>query len=140
MNLRNWDNLGKGPVTEQIYVHSKLVIADDRCAILGSANINDRSLLGDRDSEIALYIKDSTPAQMEIPGGKKTQVSKGIHNLRVKLWRKHFGLASGNLGKIGSAKDVYDHLKGGEMAAWLPFEEAFWRTDEERKKKNSEGE
>lgn len=42
------------PITEQIYVHSKLLIVDDRKMIVGSANINDRSLLGTRDSEIAV--------------------------------------------------------------------------------------
>lgn len=42
------------PVTEQIYVHSKLLIVDDTKIIVGSANINDRSLLGHRDSEIAV--------------------------------------------------------------------------------------
>lgn len=41
------------PVSEQIYVHSKLMVVDDEVVILGSANINDRSLLGHRDSEIA---------------------------------------------------------------------------------------
>ena len=32
-----------GPVTEMVYVHSKLIIADDCRMIIGSANINDRS-------------------------------------------------------------------------------------------------
>jgi phospholipase D1/2 len=44
-------------VTELIYVHSKLLIADDQLVICGSANINDRSMLGKRDSEIAVVIK-----------------------------------------------------------------------------------
>jgi phosphatidylserine/phosphatidylglycerophosphate/cardiolipin synthase-like enzyme len=38
----------------QIYVHSKLMIIDDCMALIGSANINDRSLLGSRDSEVWL--------------------------------------------------------------------------------------
>lgn len=36
----------------QVYVHSKIMIVDDRYALIGSANINDRSLLGSRDSEV----------------------------------------------------------------------------------------
>lgn len=44
-------------MTELIYVHSKLLIADDLTVICGSANINDRSLLGSRDSEIAVVIQ-----------------------------------------------------------------------------------
>lgn len=34
------------------------MIVDDKKVILGSANINDRSLLGERDSEIAILIED----------------------------------------------------------------------------------
>ena len=45
-------------MTEIIYVHSKLMIVDDRRCIIGSANINDRSLLGNRDSEIACIIEE----------------------------------------------------------------------------------
>lgn len=45
------------PVSEIIYVHSKLMIVDDLFIIVGSANINDRSMLGKRDSEIAVFIK-----------------------------------------------------------------------------------
>ena len=51
--------MSKGPVTEMVYIHSKLMIVDDRRMIIGSANINDRSQLGKRDSEIALLIEDS---------------------------------------------------------------------------------
>ena len=32
------------------------MIVDDHYVILGSANINDRSMLGSRDSELAVYI------------------------------------------------------------------------------------
>ena len=42
------------PVTEIVYVHSKLMITDDKYALIGSANINDRSMVGDRDSEVAV--------------------------------------------------------------------------------------
>lgn len=45
-------------VTEELYIHGKLLIADDRIVIMGSANLNDRSQCGDRDSEIALMVDD----------------------------------------------------------------------------------
>jgi phospholipase D1/2 len=38
------------PTTEIVYLHSKLMIVDDRRLIIGSANINDRSMRGGRDS------------------------------------------------------------------------------------------
>ena len=37
-----------------IYVHSKLMIVDDDYIIIGSANINQRSMAGSRDTEIAM--------------------------------------------------------------------------------------
>lgn len=53
-------------VTEELYIHAKLLIADDRVVIMGSANLNDRSQCGDRDSEIAMMIadKDMIPSRM----------------------------------------------------------------------------
>ena len=45
------------PVTEILYIHSKLIIIDEDRLLIGSANINDRSLLGDRDSEIAVLVQ-----------------------------------------------------------------------------------
>ncbi|KAI2664540.1 Phospholipase D2 [Labeo rohita] len=56
--LRTHSELTQSPVTELIYVHSKALIADDRCYIIGSANINDRSMLGSRDSELAVLVED----------------------------------------------------------------------------------
>lgn len=55
--LRTHSILNNEPITELIYVHSKLMIVDDRIVICGSANINDRSLLGKRDSEVAVIIQ-----------------------------------------------------------------------------------
>ena len=37
-----------------IYVHAKGMIVDDEYVIVGSANINQRSLAGSRDTEIAM--------------------------------------------------------------------------------------
>lgn len=55
--LRNHAVLNGDLISELIYVHSKLLIVDDRLVICGSANINDRSMIGKRDSEVALLIE-----------------------------------------------------------------------------------
>lgn len=34
------------PKSEIVYVHSKFMIVDDKYAVMGSANINDRSMNG----------------------------------------------------------------------------------------------
>ena len=76
------------PVTEIVYVHSKLMIVDDRYVLMGSANINDRSLLGDRDSEIALVIDDHKKIQSRL-GGKTIEASEFAYSLRMHLFREH---------------------------------------------------
>ena len=75
------------PCTEQLYVHSKLAIFDDRVAILGSANINDRSLMGSRDSEVCLVVEDE-----EFYAIDGMRVGKRVSELRMKLWREHMDL------------------------------------------------
>jgi len=55
-------------VAEQIYVHSKLLIVDDRVVICGSANINDRSLSGNRDSEVCVLLETSGDMETPPPG------------------------------------------------------------------------
>ena len=47
-------------VTENVYVHSKTLVVDDRSVIIGSANINDRSMLGNRDSEMCVVMEDDS--------------------------------------------------------------------------------
>lgn len=95
LNLRNWSVLDGRPVTEQIYVHSKLLIADDRVAVLGSANINDRSQLGNRDSELAVIVRDDEQKSVNLDGVKPVMVSSCVNGLRVRLWKKLFGLMGG---------------------------------------------
>ena len=58
VGARNHELFNNQPKTEIIYIHSKFMIVDDKYMIIGSANINDRSLLGQRDSELAMVIQD----------------------------------------------------------------------------------
>lgn len=67
------------------------MIADDRVVICGSANLNDRSQLGDHDSEIAVIIEDFTPVQSSMNGQPWT-ASRFATSLRRELFRKHLGL------------------------------------------------
>lgn len=67
------------------------MIADDRIVICGSANINDKSLLGDRDSEIAVIVEDYTPIP-SVMDGKPFTASRFAASMRRELFRKHLGL------------------------------------------------
>ncbi|KAF9092887.1 hypothetical protein BGX27_001710, partial [Mortierella sp. AM989] len=78
-------------VTEQLYIHTKLMIVDDRIIICGSANLNDRSQLGYRDSEIAIYIEDTEMIQSTM-NGKPYLAGKLAHELRTDLFKEHLGL------------------------------------------------
>lgn len=73
------------PKSEIIYIHSKLMIVDDRQVIIGSANINDRSMLGTRDSEIAILIEDEDVFQSKM-GGKPFMVGRMPHAFRTQLF------------------------------------------------------
>lgn len=67
------DDLDTVADSKQVYVHSKLMIVDDRIAIAGSANFNGRSFLC--DSELSFIWED--PA--------------GVRSLRDRLWRQILG-------------------------------------------------
>lgn len=91
LNLRNHAVINGRPVTEQIYTHSKLLIADDRAALLGSANINDRSMLGGRDSEIAVIVAGGPTVLVPLDGEHAVPVSRVVHEFRTRLWKRIFG-------------------------------------------------
>ncbi|KAF2015063.1 phospholipase D/nuclease [Aaosphaeria arxii CBS 175.79] len=78
-------------VSEELYVHSKLLIADDQVVICGSANLNDRSQLGDHDSEIAIIIHDPQTVESYMDG-RPYRASKFATSLRREIFRKHLGL------------------------------------------------
>lgn len=94
-SLRNHSILDGSLVTELIYVHSKLLIADDKTVICGSANINDRSLLGKRDSEVAVLITDESFEDGKM-NGESYPCGIFAGSLRKHLFREHLGLLSDN--------------------------------------------
>ncbi|CAN1848877.1 Phospholipase D beta 1 [Linum perenne] len=68
-----------------IYVHSKGMIVDDEYVIIGSANINQRSMEGARDTEIAMgaYQPQHTWAR------KQRNPLGQIYGYRMSLWAEH---------------------------------------------------
>ncbi|SUP80543.1 phospholipase D-like domain-containing protein [Yersinia wautersii] len=96
LNLRDHAKINGMAVTEQIYVHSKLMIVDDRYVLVGSANINDRSLMGDRDSELAVLISDTAHSYHDLDGsGIAAPTRNFARELRQNAWRKWLGSAAG---------------------------------------------
>lgn len=90
-SLRNHSVLDSNPITELIYVHSKLLIVDDKTVIIGSANINDRSMLGKRDSEVAVVITDEAFEDGKM-NGESFPCGVYAGHLRKHLFQEHLGL------------------------------------------------
>lgn len=127
LNLRNWAKIGQNVVTEQIYIHSKLMVVDDRFALLGSANVNDRSLLGERDSEIAVLVIDTNTGQCDVGTGSKKPVRTFARDLRMGVWKKIFGIT----GNVRPAS----HLR---QAIEQPANPASWHAIQKQAKANAE--
>jgi phospholipase D1/2 len=89
--LRTHGMLPNGkPATEIVYVHSKMMIVDDKVALIGSANINDRSMMGSRDSELAVVVEDTKKVESKM--GCNWYVANDFsHSLRVRCFQQIFG-------------------------------------------------
>ncbi|BGP36940.1 hypothetical protein JCM10449v2_000843 [Rhodotorula kratochvilovae] len=93
-------------VTEELYIHSKVLIVDDQRVLIGSANINDRSLLGDHDSEIACVYEDFDDLIDSRMNGKPVKVSRFAATLRRQLYKDHLGLAPAEMCPPGGSEPV----------------------------------
>ncbi|XP_053600044.1 phospholipase D2 isoform X2 [Plodia interpunctella] len=128
--LRTHSVLDGEPITELVYVHSKLLIADDKTIICGSANINDRSMIGKRDSELAVLIQDEqyTDGTMN---GSAFPCGKVAGALRKRLFREHLGLTEVELGRAGFSVDdpccdhFYNMWKNTSTQNTAVYEEVF---------------
>lgn len=91
-SLRKWSTIGPDAklVTEQLYVHAKLMIVDDRSCVIGSANINERSMNGNRDSEVAVIIRDNDLVKSKM-NTKEYYAGRFPLELRQRLMREHLG-------------------------------------------------
>lgn len=78
-------------VQEELYIHAKLLIADDKTVICGSSNINDRSQLGSHDSELAIVMQDTKILESTMDG-QPFHAGHHAATLRRHLWREHLGL------------------------------------------------
>jgi phospholipase D1/2 len=90
-SLRNHGVFNGLPRTEIIYIHSKLMIVDDLYVICGSANINDRSMKGSRDSEFAVLIKEKR-SEISVMNNKRFKAAKFATSLRKALMAEHLGI------------------------------------------------
>lgn len=95
-----------------VKVHSKVLIVDDRIAIIGSANLNNRSLGLDSECNLALE------------GDPGSATERAVTALRDRLLSEHLGLPEGVLAAEidtqGSLIDAIERLRG-EARSLRPF-------------------
>ncbi|TKD53258.1 phospholipase D-like domain-containing protein [Sphingomonas baiyangensis] len=103
------------PVTRNgcdIYVHAKIMIADDKVLRVGSANMNNRSM--GLDSECDVLIEAETP-----------DIAATIAAIRDDLLAEHLGVApeavAETLAKTGSLLQTVERLRG-DGRTLVPFE------------------
>ena len=89
-------------VQEELYIHAKLLIADDRVVICGSSNLNDRSQLGKHDSELSIVMEDTRMIETTMDG-KPYQAGYHAATLRRHVWREHLGMIEAQ--ELDASKD-----------------------------------
>lgn len=99
-----------------VYVHAKGMIVDDEYIILGSANINERSMAGSRDTEIAMgaYQPHHTWSN------KKRHPLGQVYGYRMSLWAEHLGLVD-NLFKEPGSLDCVKSVNKIAEDNWKKF-------------------
>lgn len=78
-----WADLAHANQRNQIYLHNKTMIVDDNIMINGSTNLTERSMKGDRDTELNIL-------QMPTPG-QEQKCQEKIYQTRYELWKNYFG-------------------------------------------------
>ena len=67
-------------------------VVDDSRALISSANLNDRSLLGDRDSELGVLIADAVPPVAKNEAAGEATADGVVRDMRLRLWAEHLGM------------------------------------------------
>lgn len=91
-----------------VYVHSKFLCVDDARAIVGSANINERSMSGGRDSEVALLCT---------PGDSNDTT---LRDFRCRLMAEHAGGTASDWARM-SAPDALAELWRRAKLNWAAY-------------------
>eukprot|EP01065_Artemidia_motanka_P014465 TRINITY_DN1839_c0_g1_i1.p1 TRINITY_DN1839_c0_g1~~TRINITY_DN1839_c0_g1_i1.p1 ORF type:complete len:1172 (+),score=237.19 TRINITY_DN1839_c0_g1_i1:99-3518(+) len=91
-----------------IYVHSKFLICDDEYVIVGSANINDRSMDGDRDTEICFGAWQPEFSKDRRMGTEVWPPNGHVHAFRLSLWCEHLCIwnSKGEAGYLETLQDA----------------------------------
>ena len=110
------------PVTEKgqdIYVHAKVVVVDDRFLRIGSSNLNNRSM--GLDTECDLALEDPSPS------GSDATMREVIAGIRNRLIAEHLGVQPDRFSAAleaegGSLVAAIERLRRNQGRSLVPFE------------------
>jgi phospholipase D1/2 len=131
-------------IQEELYIHGKVLIVDDRTVICGSSNLNDRSQIGVHDSELSIVMTDTKVLKSTMGG---VEYDAGCHaaTLRRYLWREHLGLLPPQ--ELDAAKDpnaqppnVPNDVQTGDTFDFVadPLSDEMWEMWTSRASRNTE--
>ncbi|KAG0646370.1 Phospholipase D1 [Hyphodiscus hymeniophilus] len=132
-------------IQEELYIHGKVLIVDDKTVICGSSNLNDRSQIGIHDSELSIVMTDEKTISSTM-AGEPYEAGQHAATLRRYLWREHLGLLepqSLDASKDPNAQppdvpnDPHDKHEGYEFVA-DPLSDELWEMWTSRASKNTE--
>ena len=104
--------LVRNTLRHPIYVHSKLMVVDDDYIVIGSANINQRSMAGERDTEICVgAFQPDHSISNGLPRGD-------IHTFRMALWSAHLGGHSDVFENPSSAECLMEYVREVTRKFW----------------------
>eukprot|EP00742_Colponemidia_sp_Colp-10_P001248 GILJ01001345.1.p1 GENE.GILJ01001345.1~~GILJ01001345.1.p1 ORF type:complete len:699 (+),score=124.87 GILJ01001345.1:44-2098(+) len=93
----------------QVFIHAKIMIIDDRVATIGSANFNDRSFLGDRDSEFGVVIRPAKTVS-GVMAGQPFVKGEFAKKFRMGLWEEHLGSSNMDAWEDLVSVEVFDKI------------------------------
>ena len=132
-------------IQEELYIHGKVLIVDDKTVICGSSNLNDRSQMGIHDSELSIVMTDTNTVETTMDG-EPYEAGHHAATLRRYLWREHLGLLEPqdlDASKDPNAQppdvpnDPHDKHEGFEFVA-DPLSDEVWEMWTSRASKNTE--
>lgn len=132
-------------IQEELYIHGKVLIVDDKTVICGSSNLNDRSQTGIHDSELSIVMTDTKTVNTTMDG-QPYEAGHHAATLRRYLWREHLGLLEPqglDASKDPNAQppdvpnDPHDKHEAFEFVA-DPLSDELWEMWTSRASKNTE--
>jgi phospholipase D1/2 len=131
-------------IQEELYIHGKVMIVDDKHVICGSSNLNDRSQLGIHDSELSIVMTDTKMVNTTM-GGQPYEAGYHAATLRRYLWREHLGLLppqdlDGKDDPNAQPPDVPNDIKEGNTFDFVadPLSDDLWHMWTSRASRNTE--